>query len=463
MEDLKIDTYILEASREFKIKIIKEYLSPILEIPKVIIEEERKDRESILMFKNIKEFENYIAISNILNTRRKLRKLLNANNDEDVYRKILNAIDSIDSKLVGIVEVSNHDYKVLKDFDITKFPFAKFYDNEYDRYLTSGVVIGLDISTGFVNMSIHRLTPIDKNHLVIRLVPRHLYSIWCRNRDLGKDTPIAIVWTINPVFLLAAACSPPFGYPELNLIEKFVGFPVKVFFDDYEIPIPVDAEIVMIGKLLKEGQHIEGPYADILRLYDDVRMQPIIEIEKVYIQNWRNRTFVHYLVPGLGEHRILMSIEKEAKIWKYVSNVVPKVKAVRLTPGGGSWLHAVISISKNTDGDAKNAIIAAFAAHPSLKHVVVVDDDIDVDDPEQVEWAIATRFRADEDLVIIRNVRGSTLDPSCIDQSTGLTVKVGIDATKPLKNSHKFEIVKNSVHVEYSYEELSNVDSIDWF
>jgi UbiD family decarboxylase len=126
-------------------------------------------------------------------------------------------------------------------------------------------------------------------------------------------------------------------------------------------------------------------------------------------------------------------------IWESVSKVVPKVKAVNLTEGGCSWLHAVVSIDKLVDGDAKNALTATFSAHPSLKHAVVVDTDIDVYDPNKVEWAIATRFQANEDLIIIPQARGSTLDPSA-DQETGLTTKAGIDATRPLtKPKEKFD------------------------
>ncbi len=461
MRDLKIDTFLIEFSQKFPIKVIDNELSPILEIPKVVIEEERYDRDSILVFNNIKNFRSFIAISNILNTRSKLYNLLSVNNDDELYKKILNSIESLTEKLEGILEVSSHDFKLVEDFDLRMLPFAKFYDKEPCQYLTSGVVVGIDLTSNFINMSIHRLTPIDRDKLAIRLVPRHLYTIWRRNAEKGRDTPVAIVWTINPVFLLAASCSPPFGVSELSLVGKFVNIPVKVYFENGLIPIPVDAEIVMIGKLVRDCLHSEGPYADILRLYDDVRLQPVIKIEKLYIQNWKDRTVVHYLVPGLNEHRVLMSIEKEAKIWKFVSNVVPHVKAIRLTPGGGSWLHAVISIRKNTDGDAKNAILAAFAAHPSLKHVVVVDEDVDVDNPEDVEWAIATRFRADRDLIIIQNVRGSTLDPSCIDQETGLTVKVGIDATRPCKDSTKFEKVTNSTCVEYNFRIIKELSSLE--
>jgi UbiD family decarboxylase len=134
-----------------------------------------------------------------------------------------------------------------------------------------------------------------------------------------------------------------------------------------------------------------------------------------------------------------MGLPHEVLIWEAVSKVVPKIYAVNLSAGGSGWLHAVVSIEKQLDGDGKNALLAAFAAHPSLKHAVVVDSDIDVFDVSAVEWAVATRFQAGEDLVVIKNARGSTLDSSA-DQETGLTTKMGIDATRPLyKPREKFE------------------------
>jgi UbiD family decarboxylase len=125
-----------------------------------------------------------------------------------------------------------------------------------------------------------------------------------------------------------------------------------------------------------------------------------------------------------------------------VKSVVPTTKQVVLTDGGCNWLHAVISIRKRLEGEAKNAILAAFAAHPSLKLAIVVDDDIDVNDPKQVEYAIATRFQADKGLIIISNAKGSSLDPSS-DQEHLLTAKLGIDATASLlKSRERFEIAK---------------------
>ena len=133
---------------------------------------------------------------------------------------------------------------------------------------------------------------------------------------------------------------------------------------------------------------------------------------------------------------ILMGFPREAAIYEAVSRAIPRVHKVRLTRGGGMWLHAVVSIEKTHDGDGKTAAFAALAAHPSLKHVIVVDEDIDPDNPWEVEWAIATRVQADRDVVIIRNSRGSTLDPSAEE---GLTAKMIIDATAPLSRRKEFE------------------------
>ena len=437
-DTLKIEEYLEKFSKRFGIIKVTSSLSPIYEIPKVI-EYFDKSKE-FLMFNNVRNYPNFKVIANILNRREKLYSLLNVSTDEELYAKILTSEEKCSNLEIEIV--SNHDYKTLGEVNLYKLPIAKFYELEPNQCLTSGIVLGLDLSTGFVNASIHRLSIIGKDKLVVRLVPRHLYTIWRRNCELNKDTPVAIIWTINPIFHLVASCSPPFGYFEISMIKYLVGLKPRFYILDNNVPAPIDAEIIIEGYLSKDLKHCEGPYVDILKLYDEVREQPIIKVTKIYVRN-PELVYAHVLVPGLNEHRLLMSIEKEAKIWKFVKNVVPEVKKVRLTSASGCWLHAVISVKKLTEGDAKNAILAAFSAHPSLKHVIVVDDDIDPDNLEEVEWAIATRFRGDEDLVIIKYVRGSTLDPSAIDQEIGLTTKIGIDATKPLyKDIKKFEKAK---------------------
>jgi UbiD family decarboxylase len=142
------------------------------------------------------------------------------------------------------------------------------------------------------------------------------------------------------------------------------------------------------------------------------------------------RDFIyHGILPGGNEHKVLMGAPYEPKIYRAVAGVT-QVRNVVLTRGGCGYLHAVIQIKKSTQGDAKNAIMAAFAAHTSLKHVVVVDEDINPADPEEVEYAIATRVSGDRDIMVISGVRGSSLDPCQLEDGTN--VKVGVDATMVL-------------------------------
>ncbi|MFQ5921092.1 MAG: UbiD family decarboxylase domain-containing protein, partial [Nitrososphaerales archaeon] len=200
--------------------------------------------------------------------------------------------------------------------------------------------------------------------------------------------------------------------------------------------VPSHAEIVVEGRLLRDRFQEEW-MVEMLRTYDHRRKQPVFELEAI---RFRNNAIYHDILPGYAEHRLLMSMPVEAKMLQGVRNVVPTTRQVYLTDGGCNWLHAVIQIRKRLEGESKNALLAAFASHPSLKMAVVVDDDIDPTDPKGVEYAVATRFQADRNLIVVPNAKGSSLDPSS-DQENLLTTKVGIDATATLlKPREKFEI-----------------------
>ena len=191
---------------------------------------------------------------------------------------------------------------------------------------------------------------------------------------------------------------------------------------------PADAELVLEGRLRLDEEVAEGPFVDLSGTFDIERQQPVVEL----VGAMHREDYVYQaLLPSGSEHRLLMGMPREVRIWEYVRNVVPTVRGVNMTLGGMGWLHCVVSFEKFREGDPKNVLMAIFAAHPSLKHAVVVDSDIDPYDMEQVEWAVATRFRGDEDLLIIPKVRVSSLDPVS-DQERELGCKVGVDATKPM-------------------------------
>jgi len=190
--------------------------------------------------------------------------------------------------------------------------------------------------------------------------------------------------------------------------------------------VPAECELVLEGTITDE-LFDEGPFPDITGAYDIVRKQRVIKIKRV---THRKDPIYQAILPGAAEHRMLMGMPRETTMFREVNKVCACLD-VRLTAGGSSWLHAVIKIRKEKDDDPRNALEAAFRGHQSLKHAVVVDDDVDLDDPDAVEWAVSTRAQFDRDLLLKPDEYGSSLDPSA-DQVTRKTCKAGLDATIPL-------------------------------
>jgi len=319
---------------------------------------------------------------------------------------------------------------VEKDVDLTKLPIMRYTEKDGGKYITSAVAIVKDPELGR-NMAFHRLMLISKNKFVARIV-----------EDRGTDTALKkaggeldaafCIGNSTPV-LLAAATSLPKGVDELgmaNALEKTTLVKCKTI----DLEVPRDCEIVLEGRITKEKTP-EGPFLDTTGTIDKIRQQPIIEIKCI---THREKPIYQTLLPGRNEHKFLMGMPKEPTIFNEV-NKVCECKDVYVTPGGCSWLHAVVQIKKKNADDGKRAIGAAFEGHKSLKHCAIVDDDIDIYDPHDVEWAIATRFQADKNAVILPNQPGSSLDPSgdLTEGKKATTCKMGLDATVPFGKTDK--------------------------
>jgi len=389
----------------------------------------------VLYFEDVEGYETKV-VGNVCGTRARICSGLEVS-EKSLYQKMTDALKF--PKAPKIVEDAPVKEMIEKP-NLHKIPVLTHYEKDAGAYITSAVISARSHDESIENVSTHRLLILDQNHLAIRLVPRHLYRLWKTAKEAEKDLDVAIAIGVHPAVSLAAASSPPFGVSEFWIANALLGNNLRLIrCMEVDAYAPAEAELILEGRISSDKEVIEGPLVDITGTYDIQRSQPIIEIVNVM---HREDYIYQALLPGGPEHRLLMGLPRETMIYEAVSRVVPAVKAVNLTVGGCGWLHAVISIEKQTDGDAKNALLAAFSGHASLKHAVVVDADIDVFNSEEVEWAVATRFQADEDMVILRNVRGSTLDPSA-DQETGSTTKLGVDATRPLKIAReKFELAK---------------------
>jgi UbiD family decarboxylase len=371
---------------------------------------------------------SYKFLTGLVASRNRLYTLLKVKDDIEAYNILwsLSAAKPLNRRIFS--KEFEHTFKYMGS-SLELLPAIKFYRLDGGYYTTSSIIVAC--YRKICNASVHRvMVSYDYSYATVRVVPRHLHALW---EKADKRLPVAIIYGVDPVVLLIAATSPPFGVFELELASQLFGGLDFCTTPKYKLPIPCSSSIVVEGVLGPELEY-EGPFVDLLDVYDKRRKQPVLHVDGIYV-NRDKEPYVHAIVPGGLEHRILMGLPREAAIFQAVSRVVPFVRKVRLTPSSGMWLHAVISIKKQHDGDGKNAAFAALAAHPSLKHVIVVDEDIDPDDISQVEWAIATRLQAGEGIVIIPHARGSTLDPSAEE---GLTYKLIIDATVPVKDRDKY-------------------------
>jgi len=429
---MSLREFLKQMGTEKEVLHVKDEVSTKFEIP--FIMKSFDDLGPILLFENVKDYETKV-VANVCGTRKRICSALNVDHD-GLYQRLTEAWRSPrKQKIVGDGAV-----KEIAENDLSKIPVLTHFEGDAGPYITSAVVYARSIDGNVENVSVHRLQVLDKKHLAIRLVPRHLFRLWQMAKESGKDLEVSISIGVHPAIIVAASSPVPFGVNEFEVANALMDGDLRlVECGHVNAYAPADAELVLEGKISARKEVAEGPFVDITGTYDVQRTQPVVEV--VGVMHRKNCVY-QALLPSGAEHRLLMGLPHEVLIWEAVSKVVPKLYAINLSVGGSGWLHAIISIEKQLDGDGKNALLAAFAAHPSLKHAVVVDHDIDVFNVSDVEWAIATRFQASEDLIVISNVRGSTLDSSA-DQETGLTTKMGVDATRPFtKPKERFERAK---------------------
>ncbi len=310
---------------------------------------------------------------------------------------------------------------VMTGVDLEQIPFLTHYAEDGGPYASSAVVFINDPQTGR-NASYHRLLRLGKDRVAARLVERRgTETAW---RNSGEGIPVGICIGLPLHVLLAASMAPAPGTDEMTVAEALAPTPMVELSNG--VRVPAEAEFVLEGWITKRLTD-EGPFVDLTGTYDFIRQQPVIEIRRV---THRRDAIYHALLPGRLEHKLLMGMPKEPTIFAEVSKVA-RCLNVNITPGGASWLHAVVQIAKDAPDAGKQAIAAAFRGHGSLKHVWVVDEDIDPFAPNDVEWAVATRFQADRGLVVLTDQPSSSLDPSAhhAPGQKSRTAKMGIDAT----------------------------------
>lgn len=308
------------------------------------------------------------------------------------------------------------------DPNLETIPFLTHWASDAGPYATAAVLFTRDPDTG-ANASFHRMLRLGPRQAALRLVERR--GTDSALRKTPGDLPVAICIGLPLHVLLAASLAPPPGVDELTIAQALAPTPLTRCLTS-DLLVPAAAEVVIEGRLTHRLA-AEGPFVDLTQTLDFVRQQPLLTVDCI---THRRRPLYHALLPGRLEHKLLMGMPREPTIFSEVNRVC-RCLNVNITPGGASWLHAVVQIDKQAPGDGLAAIEAAFRGHGSLKHVVVVDRDVDLFNPADVEWAIATRFQAGRGLHLFSGQPSSSLDPSAlhVPGQKSRSDKLGIDAT----------------------------------
>lgn len=319
---------------------------------------------------------------------------------------------------------------VTRSIDLLRmFPVPTSNELDSGPFLTAGMLVYRDEEAGTTHMAVRRFQVNGGSTVNVLVSPAspHLLELLAARRRSGRPLECAVVLGYDAPLLLASQLnSKKYGLDKYEVDSALRGEPLElVRCRSVELEVPAQAEIVLEGVIRPGAESTEGPFAELMGYYSERGPAPLMDITAV---TCRSDPIFQHCYPCREEH-LAYGMVKEAETYAALSGVVD-VKDVNYTLGGGCRLHAAVSIRKRSPGDGKSAILTVLGSYKDVKHVVVVDDDVDIYDPMDLEFAVATRFQASTDLVVVPGALGSPLEASYWERGTA--DKLGLDATMPL-------------------------------
>ena len=376
-----------------------------------------------LLFENIPGHDLRV-LGNVLPTRERIALGLETA-VADLQRKIVNAIGAP----IAPRPVSDGPCQelVIDTPDLGALPIPKFFEHETGPYITAGAIVARDPVSGRGNLSFARLKPLGGNRAFIGIAPNHHLAEFARRAaDLGRTLPIAVTLGNHPAVLIAAALYLGLGEDELHVAGALLGEAVEVVRCGHaDLEVPAHCEIVLEGTLHPSERVHEGPVSEYHGFYERYGDGYVVQFARL---TRRRDAILQVIQPGYAPEHVWIGGEAiAAGLAVRLSRRLPSVRAVAVTPGGCGRMHAVVSLTSPRPGDARQAISLGLSAVNLVKRVTVVDDDIDPWDATRVEWALATRMRADRDLVVVPGAKTDRSDPI---EDGGVIAKLGFDATR---------------------------------
>lgn len=410
-----------------------------LELPVLQQKLQKEKKFPVLLCNHIRGYEmpvvtNLFASYELLGVALGMEKIVHKH---EVFRKYM----TLSANRKEPIEVSADEAPVKNiiltrdQVDLRSLPIMHHAAKDSGKYVVIGAMVCKDPDTGIPNVGVYRHEVKGPRSLGCMIEPYNDAAyIYKKYQERNEVMDVAIFIGHHPAVLIGALIRGGVDLNEYEVMGGLLDEPLElVGAETVDLDIPARSEIVIEGKIRPGNTGTDGPFGEYPRYYGVVEPCSLIDVTAITM---RKDAYYHELDPNHPEHVLSGVLGREEQVYKAVRSVVPSVQAVHMPPSGCCIYHAYISIKKTVQGEGKMAALAALGSISTLRHVVVVNDDIDIYDEEEVLWAIATRFNAEMGATVIDNAMGAELDPTAYGETRfdkgPMTSKVIIDATKPV-------------------------------
>lgn len=393
-----------------------------------------------ILYERIKDYPKWRIVDELVRTRKCQALAMNA------------SIDGVVRHLAGILEAQGGECRLVKTgpvkekvflgekANIFDIPITKMSDIDSGRFLGSGMNITKDPETGNRNVACLRMQAKTPNRMGVMMVPRHTAVHFSKYEAMGKDMPMAVAIGHHPAWDIATNVCGSYEMDEFQVASRLLGEPAElVKAETIDIEVPAHAEIVIEGYVKAKVREEEGPFGEFTCFFSGEGMNPVFEVTAITMRN--DAIFRSIQATEFTEHQALVGLPMEADIYRRVRDLQGgslTVHDVIVPPWGSAWL-VILKVTANYDGQVKDALMGALTSnylHPKI--AIAVDEDVNIEDPADVMWAVSTRVNPEKDVIITSGNRIHPMDISCPQISPPgektwqrIGGKMGIDATKP--------------------------------
>jgi len=420
-QDLRSYLDLIKRRKPDELLIVSREMDPAYEITAAVVKLEKEARRRpVIVFENVRGT-RFPVITNLHASRSRLAMAMSCP-PEEMLRTYLRAMDRpVAPKVVPTGPVKE---VILRgeQVDLHALPPIIHHEGDAGAYLTAAISFAKDPASETWNCAYNRLMVKGRDTTSIHLTAgKHLWEFHRIAEARGEPLPVAFAIGVHPAIALGALAIGSIDEDERAIMGALLGEPLElVKCETSDVLVPAHAELVIEAEIAPNARILEGPFGEFTGYSLGERAREVMKVKA--ITHRRGAYFQDITVAHL-DHMLLSTIPMEANLYRAVRAMVPSVKAVRV-PGP---FTCYVSLEQRLPGQGKNAILAVLGADLYMKRVVVVDQDVDVFDDRQVNWAIATRCQPDRDITIITHARGSDLDPST--KEDGYSAKWGVDAT----------------------------------